>query len=53
MSRDLDQQRTRRERTERLRTRIRAIKPEDADMIALIAVVKGIMDMIDDGEAGQ
>jgi len=33
---------------ERLRQRIKAIKPEDEDMIELIGVLKGIMDIIDD-----
>jgi len=50
MSKYSDLQRARSERTARLRARIRTIKPEDADMIALIAVLKGLIDIIDDDE---
>jgi hypothetical protein len=48
MSRNDDAKRSRRERTLRIRTRLREIRAEDADMIALIAVIKGIMDIVDD-----
>lgn len=42
-----------RNQRERLRQRIREIKPEDADMIALLGVVKGLMDIIDDAAEGR
>lgn len=48
------EQRTRRDQVARVRTRLKAIKPEDADLIALIGVIKGVMDIIeDDGEDGE
>ena len=53
MSRNEDAQRSRRDRTARIRTRLKEIKPEDADMVALIAVIKGIMDIVDDDEGGR
>jgi hypothetical protein len=49
MSRDDDRRRNDRDgSTARLRARLRAIKPEDGDMIALLGVVKGMLDIIDD-----
>lgn len=51
MSRDDDRRRNSRQpgcRTTRLRERLKEIKPEDHDMIELIAVLKGIMDIVDD-----
>jgi hypothetical protein len=33
---------------ERLRERIKSIKPEDEDMIELVGVLKGMLDVIDD-----
>lgn len=43
----------RREQLARLRARIKEIRPEDADMIALLGVVKGLMDIIDDAAGGR
>ncbi len=37
-----------RNQRERIRARLREIKPEDHDMIELLAVLKGIMDIVDD-----
>jgi len=32
----------------RLRERLKSIKPEDEDMIELVGILKGLMDVIDD-----
>jgi hypothetical protein len=55
MSRDDDRRRNSRggSRTARLRERVAGIKPEDGDMIALLGVIKGIMDIVDDLESGK
>jgi hypothetical protein len=45
MNNDTQRQRNQRER---LRKRLAEIKPEDGDMIALISVLKGVLDVIDD-----
>jgi hypothetical protein len=45
--------RTVRERTDRIRMRLRSIKPEDGDMIQLIGAIKGIIDLIDDIAEGE
>jgi hypothetical protein len=37
-----------RNQRERLRKRLAEIKPEDGDMIALVGVLKGMLDVIDD-----
>jgi hypothetical protein len=50
MSREDDRRRNSRggSRTARLRERVNAITPEDDDMIELIGVLKGILDIVDD-----
>jgi hypothetical protein len=45
MNNDTQRQRNQRER---LRKRLAEIKPEDGDMIALISVLKGVLDVLDD-----
>jgi hypothetical protein len=46
-----DKCRTRGEQVARLRKRLKAIKPEDRDMIALVGAVKGLLDIVaDDGD---
>lgn len=43
-------QRSRREQIARVRTRLAKITPEDRDMLALINVIKGLIDVVaDDG----
>lgn len=42
-----------RDRMLRLRERIKSIKPEDQDMIALLGVLKGLMDIVDDAAEGR
>lgn len=42
-----------RDRMMRLRERIKSIKPEDQDMIALLGVLKGLMDIVDDATEGR
>ena len=44
MNNDAQRQRNQRER---LRKRLAEIKPEDGDMIALISVLKGVLDVLD------
>ena len=45
MNRETPRQQNQRER---LRQRLREIKPEDADMIELVGVLKGLLDIVDD-----
>lgn len=43
--------RSRRDQIARLRTRIKAINAQDQDMLDLLGVIKGLMDIIaDDGD---
>ena len=50
MNRETPRQQNQRER---LRQRLREIKPEDHDMIELVGVLKGLLDIIDDMAAGR
>ena len=50
MNRETPRQQNQRER---LRQRLREIKPEDADMIELVGVLKGLLDIVDDMAAGR